>query len=371
MYNQQYPPVQNNQYPGNYNQNYNQYYNPNYPQNYNPNFNRNYDPIENIKYNAKRRIKKASNGLGFFIFGYFLTMEVLAVILMLSFEAFNIDTSIPLCEYLMDVFLSVAAAFIPGLIYLAASRYRLSDGFGKTHVKPTVLIPLSLMGMGLAMVANYAADLFDTNISIFGLQNSASISSDSALSWLEMLIYIVAVSAVPAFAEEFAFRGIVMGRLRRYGNSFAIIVSAVMFGAMHCNTTQIIFAFILGLVFGYIDCATDSIVPSIILHFLNNFYAVVFDVIQNNSNLDDNTYYLLNLGVVVMFCIAGLISFVYLAKCHKDIFKISSKEKSPDEYSDYLSLKEKVATFFKNPGVIISLVFFSIITIVYLLPQNG
>lgn len=357
MYNTQLPPNQYNNYKGSYNQRP-------APPPY-------IDPRKYIRENERRQLKKTSNGLGFFILAYFITMQALAVVIMVLFQIFGIDSSVHLGEYLTDVFLSVAAAFIPGLIYLSASGYRLSDGFKKSHVAPTVLIPLMLMGMGLAMVANYAAEQFDTNISIFGLHNSASITSGSSLSWLEMLIYIVAVSAVPAFAEEFAFRGIVMGRLRKYGNSFAIIVSSVMFGAMHSNTTQIIFAFLLGLVFAYIDCVTESIIPSIILHFMNNFYAVVFDVIQKNTNIDDRTFYLINLGVVVLFCLSGLLSFIYLAKQHGDVFKISSKQKSPDESSDLLTLKEKVAAFFKTPGVIISLSLFIVMTILYLLPTDG
>ena len=41
---------------------------------------------------------------------------------------------------------------------------------------------------------------------------------------------IMAFSAVPAFAEEFAFRGIVMGVLKKYGRAFALICSSIMFG---------------------------------------------------------------------------------------------------------------------------------------------
>ena len=329
-----------------------------------------FNPKEIIKNEERRKLKKTSNGLGFFVFAYFLTMQITAVVVTVTFSLLNLDVTAPTLEYLLDIFLSVFASFIPGVIYLASSKFRIGEAFKKTYVPVTLLIPLIFIAMGLAMVANNAAQIFDNNISIFGLKNSASMTNDAVLNPFETFLYLFAVSAVPALAEEFAFRGILMGRLRKYGNCFAIVVSAVMFGAMHGNTTQIVFAFILGLVFGYIDVITDSILPSIIVHFINNFYAVTFDVLQSNTNIDDRTFYILNLGVVLLFCIAGLLSFIYLAKRDKSMFKISSKDKSPEENSDLISYKDKFKAFFFTPGVIISLILFISTTIGFLIP-NG
>lgn len=345
-------------------------YNPNYPPApapYRPNFN----PLEYVRQNERKRLKKTSNGLGFYVLCYYLTMQLTAIILMIGLSIFGVDTETPTMEYFLDIFLSVFAAFIPGVIYLAASRYKLSDSFGKSHVKPAILLSIVLMGMGMSMLSNYAASLFDSNISIFGLQNQLSMTNEYAMNPFQTLLYIIAVSAVPAFAEEFAFRGIVMGRLRKYGNAFAIIVSSVMFGAMHGNTTQIIFAFLMGLIFGYVDCVTDSIFPSIIIHFVNNFYAVLFDVLQTNTNIDESAYYILNLAVVLLFCVSGILSFIYLAKTDGKIFKLSSLDKSENEYSDTLTYKEKIKSFFFTPGVIISLVLFTAEMIYLLIPNNG
>ena len=314
---------------------------------YNPYYGNSFymDPQEYIKQNERKKLRKTSNGIGFYIMAYFLTMQTVAIVIALVFSSLNLDTSNPTAEYLLDIFLSK-----------------------KTYVPIGLLLSLVFIGMALAMVSNVAAQMLDDNLSIFGLENSASMSNDQALNPLQTFLYIFAVSAVPAFAEEFAFRGIVMGRLRKYGNCFAIVTSAVMFGAMHGNTTQIVFAFILGLVFGFVDCVADSIIPSIIIHFLNNFYAVTFDVLKTNTNIDEKTYYIINLSVVVLFCVAGLISFLYLTGRNKNIFKLSSKDKSENEYSDLMTYKEKFKAFFLTPGVIISLVLFLITTISFLIP---
>lgn len=327
------------------------------------------DPMEHIRQAERRTLKKTSSGLGFFVLAYFLTMDVVAIVLMTVIEVLDFDVQEPTLMYLLDIFLSVNAAFIPGLVYLGASGFRISSAFKRTYVPLTLLIPIVFMGMAIATVSNYAARLFDSNLNIFGLENSVSMTNDALLDPLQIVLYIIATAAVPAFAEEFAFRGIVMGRLRKYGNCFAIVASAVMFGAMHANTTQIVFAFILGLVFGYIDCVTESIIPSITVHFLNNFYAVIFEILRNNTNVDENIYLIVNLAVLVIFCLGGLLSFIYLAKRDKSFFKLSSKDKSPDEYADLIPYKEKFKSFFLTPGVLFALSALLVITIYFLIPQ--
>ena len=328
------------------------------------------DPLQGIKYNERRMIKKASNGVGFYLLAYFLLMQISAVIVYIVFDAANIKTKDPFFEYMFDIFLSVASPLIPALLYLLISRFRLGEAFKKTFVAPTVLIPLVFIGMGMALVSNVAAQIFDDNISLFGLQNTVSMTNEYSLNTIETVIYVIAVSVVPALAEEFAFRGIVMGRLKKYGNAFAIIASAVLFGAMHGNTTQVIFAFILGLIFGYIDCVTDSIIPSVIVHFVNNFYAVVFDVLETNTGISETGLLILQLAVVLIFCIGGLLSFIYLAGRDKSFFKLSSKDKSDDEYADLLTFKEKLKSFFFTPGVIIALVMFFLTVLINLIPMS-
>ena len=338
---------------------------------YNQNPGYNYvDPTEYIRKIEHKKLKKTSNGLGFYVLSYFMTMQIVGVIVVTVLALFGVEPSEPTVEYLLDILLSVIAAFVPGVIYLAVSGFKFGEAYKKTFVPFTLLVNLIFIGMGLAMVSNTAAQIMDQNLSVFGLKNSVSMTNTNLLNPFQIILYTFAVSAVPAFAEEFAFRGIIMGRLKKYGKCFAIVTSAVMFGAMHGNTTQIVFAFILGLVFGYVDMIADSILPSIIIHFLNNFYAVIFDVLKSNTNIDDQTYYIINLFVVIIFCIGGLVSFIYLVKKDKSIFKMSSLDKSEEENSDLLTYKEKIKGFFLTPGVIISLSMFSITTIYYLLPDG-
>ena len=310
---------------------------------------------EDVKKQQTKKLRRRSNGLGFFTLGYFALFQILAVIGMVVFALSGKDYQNSAGEYLLDIFMSAGAVILPAAIFLAVSDHKLSDGFSKTFVKPGLLVPLVLMGMGVAMVGNIAADIFDSNLSIFGLKNQVSMTADYHLNTLEIILYSVAVSIVPAFAEEFGFRGVLMGSLRKYGNGFAIVTSSIMFGLMHGNSTQMIFAFLVGLMFAYIDVITDSILPSVILHFLNNFYAVTLDMLNSNGSLDDDSLNIIYIAVVLLFIAGAVVSFIYLATTKKEIFKLTDKDMPEDSPASMLTLKEKYKAFFINPGVMISI----------------
>lgn len=90
--------------------------------------------------------------------------------------------------------------------------------------------------------------------------------------WLGLLL----IALLPAISEEFFFRGVVLNSFKKkYGAIIAIFASALIFGIYHMNWVQGINAFIVGLALGYIYIKTGSIIPCMILHFLNNAYSVL------------------------------------------------------------------------------------------------
>ena len=270
-------------------------------------------------------------------------MTVSAMIVVEVFKAFGsakyiYSDNYSILTYFMDIFISVFAVVVPAFFYIKLSRNSLNDIISTKYVKQKSMIPILFLGMGGAMIANVATSVIADNFSLFGIENTSSGLTIGDSSVLSIVLNIISTAIVPAFAEEFAFRGIVMGSLRKFGDTTAVIGSAILFGAMHQNISQIPFAFILGLIFAYVDCKFNSILPSIAIHFLNNLYA-------------------------------GFVSYIVLAKNDKNFFKMSDKK---DGIVSELSLKEKMTAFLVNPGIILSLVLFLITTITNLgLINNG
>ena len=95
------------------------------------------------------------------------------------------------------------------------------------------------------------------------------------------MISFISLAIAAPILEELLFRGIILeGFLRNYSPQKAIIWSAVLFGAFHLNPWQAIGAIIFGLFVGWLYWKTNSLIPGIILHFVNNFlvFCLIFGV---------------------------------------------------------------------------------------------
>lgn len=96
------------------------------------------------------------------------------------------------------------------------------------------------------------------------------------------ILNILLLAVLPAIAEELIFRGIIFNGLRRnMSDAGAIFLSAFLFMLMHGNIEQMIYPFILGLVFAWLVMRTGSIVSSIIAHFVNNALVVTLSFIES------------------------------------------------------------------------------------------
>ena len=98
----------------------------------------------------------------------------------------------------------------------------------------------------------------------------------------------VAVGILAPLAEEVVFRGAILrtllGIMSKKNHWVAIMISAAIFGAVHCNQAQFINALLMGLLLGWMYYRTGSLVPGILLHWVNNTMAYVLSNIMPQSD---------------------------------------------------------------------------------------
>ena len=125
-----------------------------------------------------------------------------------------------------------------------------------------------------------------------------------------VVLNFITIALVPAFCEEFLFRGVVLSHLMPYGKSTAIVVSSICFGLMHSNFQQFLYATVAGIVLGLVYVITDSIWPSTVIHMLNNAITILQAVIFERMEYE---YAVVAWMIVncVIFAL-GIISGVYL-----------------------------------------------------------
>lgn len=80
--------------------------------------------------------------------------------------------------------------------------------------------------------------------------------------------------------EELVYRGIIAGQLLVWrGSIVAIVVSSLLFGAMHFNMVQFIYAFFVGLALAYVYTKTNKLWIVIVAHGLTNLAVVLWQVL--------------------------------------------------------------------------------------------
>ena len=301
----------------------------------------------------KNQLKKECSSIGFFLFAASMVMNIVGAFLTIDTNPDNIES------FLMSGICSIVSIFLTSLLYCKIADVNINETIPFKKTKISIFIPLVLFGFAGTFIANYIAALLNLVLTPFHLTTDLS-SEYGYMNWIEIILLATSVSIIPALVEEFAFRGIIMGKLRKYGDSFAIFLSAVLFGMMHGNISQIPFAFIVGLILGFIVVKANSLLPAIIVHFFNNFISVMFTIISENSLLNDEFSNLFYFTIMLLFIIFAIISVSVLSK-NKSFFTV----KSCDEQ---LTFKEKLSSGFGNVGtifftgyVILSTVFYIII----------
>lgn len=98
--------------------------------------------------------------------------------------------------------------------------------------------------------------------------------------------YLV-VGLLAPLAEEMVFRGAVLRSLLRWKENpwIGIVISAVLFAVIHMNPAQMPHAFLIGLLLGWLYYRTDSIVPGVVYHWVNNTVAYVMYNLYPNPDL--------------------------------------------------------------------------------------
>lgn len=90
------------------------------------------------------------------------------------------------------------------------------------------------------------------------------------------LVNILMIAIIPAFGEEFFFRGILQKLFGRWFNNthLAIILASILFSALHFQFYGFFPRFVLGLIFGYLFAWSGNLWYPIMAHLFNNLIPV-------------------------------------------------------------------------------------------------
>lgn len=255
-----------------------------------------------------------------------------------------------------DILLSLISIGIPFLIlYFIQKKEKTAEElpFGTTYnmdiAKNLIMVFLPLMILS-AIAINFISSIFQENL---GIEFTASVNDISLKGTKETILGSLSIAVIPAIIEETCIRGIILQSLRKYGDKFAIVASAILFAIMHGNMVQIPYTIIGGLLLGYLVVATGSLWPPIILHFINNMYSVI--VLSVNDNFGEKASAIVTAAMLITFTICGIIGVVNLIKMNYKMNWINN--------NSTLTVGEKTTAALKNGPAVISLILLGLITL--------
>jgi len=153
-------------------------------------------------------------------------------------------------------------------------------------------------------------------------------------NFLFVILNIIMMLVLPALGEELIFRGVIqpiLGRLFR-SDYTAIIVTAVIFSALHLEFTGFLQRFILGALCGLVYLWSGNLWLPAAIHFTNNVFAVLAGYAQDPSHtpVPEPGYNIVILGIFML---------LMLIPALKILSKLRKKY-SPVQQAEYQSLDQ-------------------------------
>lgn len=306
----------------------------------------------------QRREKSELRRFGIFLGLATISYLLIQVLLAAGLQAvglYDLFTSNTIFQYAVTIVgVSFCAVALPFLIVALINRKRYCYPIvPNKKISPSRCIAWVLFGLGCCSASNIAVNYVIQLVkTVFNRQLTQGDTAKPS-NVVECLFELIAIAVIPAICEELAMRCCALQLLRKYGASFAIVTVSVVFGLLHGNVIQFLFAFLVGLVLAYVTVKTQSIVPAIFIHMLNNGLSVIQDLLRLLASQKASEYFVS--VIFIVFIVGAIASAVYLF--FKKEFSIRL-----DKGNTVLSTGEKIKAFF-FPGMIVPFVALILLTL--------
>jgi len=301
----------------------------------------------------RRSVKKDGNRAGWSLIWYFVITTAIVIVWMeaeiaiaaagVSDPALREQIIQQATDISMESAWSMIAAVLIGLgfLFLFFRKQKLHRELFRRDesMSPGKFAGIACVFFGTQLIFNGFFYLIEAGLNLIGYSAISSMEAATAGSTtLSMFLYAGIIGPI---VEELVFRGFILRALDRHGKPMAIVVSSVLFGIMHANIPQAVFAFFVGLVLGYV-AERYSIWWSIILHILNNL--VLGDLFSRAiSGLGEEAQ------SIISFCVMGtfaLVGVTLLILKRRDIIDYVKQHKGEKHRARWIATCSGVMIYF-------------------------
>ncbi len=242
---------------------------------------------------------------------YMVTMTLFSIINELRLyvvsynEGWDRDKFIEVAEGQSYTVMIVSAVFT--LIVLIALQVLFKKPLVKTfHIKKISLIS-AVCAFITGVTLNFALNVVMSFLPQEALDEyGESMGTDN----IPILIYTFAAVIFAPLIEELIFRNFATSALRRSMPTWlAIALTSIMFGAVHGHWIQMCYAGALGVLLACAFCYSDSIFPSIIIHFGFNSVSLI-SLVMETVKMTESEIHTFNViyTVISYFCVFACVA---------------------------------------------------------------
>lgn len=256
--------------------------------------------------NETLETKKTFKKIGYSLFIMILVVLVVQILMLTLLDKFA--PGIEQSPWYIGLLIGIPF-YLAGFPIILWMLNKISSG-PKSEIKKMSLkniIVVFFISMGATYIFNIVGIFINALISI--IKGSDVINPLEMIAGTSNIIpIIIFVGILSPIVEEVVFRGVLLDKLRAYGNKRAIWFTAITFALFHGNLSQFFYALILGLIFGYIAIKTNTIRYTIILHIIVNVFG---SVIMPALALSEDIIFVMISGLMVIgFIVIGIILFI-------------------------------------------------------------
>ena len=169
---------------------------------------------------------------------------------------------------IINIFISIVSAGLILLLGFKKAKRKFNDVFKFNRVSPFLWAATAVFSIGMIVVSSELDNLLNFFLPIPEIFRKAF---ENLAGQKVFAISIIYMGILPAITEEMFFRGLILdGFARNYSKRKAVFISALLFGLIHLNPWQFLTAFMIGLAAAWICIETNSILPCMLIHFINN-----------------------------------------------------------------------------------------------------
>ena len=230
-----------------------------------------------IQEKLEKRVNYLSNLIFFIVLLVFIGIRICAYYNLFSFMGQYASYYISLITQIGIIFL------LPVVLLKTLTKSKTKDVFKfccYKRVSFKIVVASICLGVVVFFLNVYVSNFFNSIIAWLGYKHTGG---GSPTTWLGFALSMLCTAVLPAICEETFTRGIILNGNAMTGMKKSILISGLLFGLLHLNIEQFFYATLIGFFLGYVCWGCGSIVPCMIIHFMNNALSVFLGFAANKG----------------------------------------------------------------------------------------